>query len=360
MNYRSLPAVWFFMFTSYFAIGQAILEVNSFERFEEDIRLVGTAQFRDDFCRLTPAIPNQTGGCWYKREKVDLSSGFETEFEFRITESDPRYGGGDGFAFVIHNLDPEVLGAGKDGLGYEGRTQAVVIEFDTYDNNEGSKNHVNLSYYDETLGRFKRHATVHSINELSDGNSHFARVEYRDGFLTFFLDSYIFPVLSSKVDLSALIGADDKMGWMGFTSSTSLAFANHDLLKWTYKQKVAPPDIVEDKIKVNVKQKIEVASRKLKIKVWDNNKVDGDIVSIKSGNDWILSSYKLKKEPIEIDFTLTGFSSIITLYAHNIGTNPPNTCSIAIIDSKGSQEIVLNADFNTSEALEILYTGPSE
>lgn len=346
---------------SFFAIGlipangQQLLKIDDFSAHEADLEILGDANFYEDRLRLTPSRPYQMGATWFSEGKVDLVRGFETEFIFEITNPDEDHQGGDGFAFVIHNNPMEDMGGYGDSIGYKGLGGGVVIEFDTYDNDEGSRNHVTLSYYDPAEGGFKRHATVHQIPEMSDGEQHFARIEYKEGFLTFYLDSYIFPVLSSKLDVKSIIGADQ--AWIGFTSATSFAHADHDILKWTIGQFLPPPDLAIDVIRVEPKYSLEVKSRDLKISVWDHNQVDGDIISLKVGEQWLITEYELIRARKTVPYTFTGFNTTIILYAHNLGQIPPNTAAVAIDDGHEVQTISLESDLENSEAIEIIYTG---
>src|SRR5690554_6111083 len=78
---------------------------------------------------------------------------------------------------------------------------------------------------------------------------------------------------------------------------------------------------------------IEISSRITNIQVWDHGTVDGDIVSIIANGNVIIDEQTLSgpSSPISVDydFGYNGFN-YVTLYAHNLGSIPPNTCTIAI------------------------------
>jgi hypothetical protein len=336
-------------------VAQSVIQIDDFGATTDDLYLLGETSVQDDFLRLTPNEANTAGACWLKKEKIDLSRGFETEFEFRVIERSQDNGIGDGFAFVIQNDREAAIGETGDGLGYKGIKNALVLEFDTYNNKEGSSNHIDIAYYKEGQSDFKRHATVHAIPELTDGKPHFARIHYRNGFLTLYLDSYIFPVLSSKMMIEEIIGTQDSKAWIGFTAATSEASACHDLMKWHVNYYLPPPNIDEEKIEVKVSQEVAVKSRKVKIRVSDYNKVDGDVISLKFGDNWVLTEYKLAKEPHEIEVTLTGFSTNLVMFANTVGSVPPNTASVIIDDGVSTHEIKLKSDLESSEAIKILF-----
>ncbi len=335
---------------------QIYFEINDFDVNRDKLTLAGNVQTNQNELILTPDLPQQKGACWYTKNKLDMSVGFDTEFSFIIQgHGDVQ---GDGFAFVIQNQAPDALGTTGSGLGYNGITDALVLEFDTYDNREGSRNHVNLSAYSAEKGTYEKIATVHEIPEITDGSAHFARIEYKDGFLSFFLDSYLFPILSTKIDIAKTIGAKDRLAWIGFTAGTSRHHAQHKLLNWSLNEKLAPPpDIAVEKIEVIEAKQISVQSRKLRIKVWDDHQIDGDIISLKYNDDWVVTELKLTAQPKEFNITLTGFTSKIILYANNLGLMPPNTAALSIYDGVTTQKIILNADMRTSESIELVYTG---
>ena len=354
-----MPKLLFVLATLGFCFAQAsaqsVVKIDDFSATTDDLHLLGNTSIQEDFLRLTPNQANAAGACWLKKEKIDLSRGFETEFEFRVIEKSEQNGVGDGFAFVIQNDKEAALGGTGDGLGYKGIKNALVLEFDTYNNGEGSSNHIDIAYYQAGMENFKRHATVHAIPELTDGKPHFARIHYRDGFLTLFMDSYIFPVLSSKLAIENIIGATDSKAWIGFTAATSEASACHDLMKWSVNYYLPPPDIDEEKVAVKVSNEVAVKNRKVKIRVKDYNKVDGDVISLKFGDKWVLTEYKLTGKPYEIEVTLTGFASDLIMFANDVGSVPPNTASIVIDDGVNVQEIKLKADFESSEAIRMSF-----
>lgn len=337
-----------------------LFEINDFKAHEDDLNTVGHAELLSDRMRLTPSDKHQVGACWFTREKIYLEHGFETEFTFLISETDEQFGGGDGFAFVMQSQGEDMLGGEGDNIGYKEIPYVLAIEFDLKNDQEGSRNHINLSFLDDARGGYRRYATVHEIPEITDGNSHFTRIVYQDGFLRVFLDSYLFPVLSVKIDIGEKIRSADRYAWLGFTSATSEAYANHDLLQWNVKQYPPPPEEVNDAIEINEKAQIIVQSRKVRIQVWDHNTIDGDVVSLKWGEEWLLTEYELQTEKKEIAATLTGFQQKLVLYANNTGQIPPNTVAINIFDGHTTQRVQLEGDLEQTESIVIQYGGPPE
>jgi hypothetical protein len=361
VHYR-ISLAFFLMVITFPLAGQNYLfQINDFKASDASINLLGGAAMVEGKLRLTADKANQAGACWYKSKKIDFTDGFETEFTFLITKNAEGALPGDGFAFVIQAQSPELSGGIGDAIGYKKIPYAVALEFDIKDDNEGSRNHINLSFYNPETKSYRQYATVHEIPEITDGKPHFTRIIYREGRLQIFLDSYLFPVLSVKLDVAAKINSPDRTAWLGFTASTSDLHANHDLLSWSIKEFAAQPeDIAVDSVVVIEKGTLQVKNRKLTISVWDHNTIDGDIISLKLGDEWILTEYELTSKKNIFQATLLGFSQDLVLYAHNVGMVPPNTVTITVFDGLTTQRISLESNMETSESIKIAFTGEEE
>ena len=337
---------------------QYLFQINSFKASDQSINLRGGCAIADGKLRIVADKPAQAGACWYKAKKIDFTDGFESEFTFLISKDAAGTPPGDGFAFVIQAQSPELSGGTGDEIGYKKIPYAVALEFDIKDDNEGSRNHINLSFWNPETNSYRQYATVHEIPEITDGKPHFTRIIYRQGRLQIYLDSYLFPVLSVKLDVAAKINSPDHTAWLGFTASTSDFHANHDLLSWSIKEFAPQPeDIKVDSVVVVEKGSLPVKQRKLTISVWDHNTVDGDIISLKLGDEWILTKYELTATKKTFDATLIGFGQDLTLYAHNVGMVPPNTVTVSVFDGVSTQKVSLESNMETSEAIKIVYTG---
>jgi hypothetical protein len=335
-----------------------LFQINDFKASDGSINLLGGCSMADGKLRLVSDKASQAGACWYKARKIDFTDGFETEFTFLINQDAAGALPGDGFAFVIQAQSPDLSGGTGDAIGYKKIPYAVALEFDIKDDNEGSRNHINLSFYNPETKSYRQYATVHEIPEITDGKPHFTRIIYREGRLQIFLDSYLFPVLSVKLDVAAKINSPDHTGWLGFTASTSDLHANHDLLSWSVKEFApVPEDIAIDSVRVIEKGSLQVKKRKLTISVWDHNTIDGDIVSLKLGEEWILTQYELTATKKVFEATLLGFGQDLVLYAHNVGMVPPNTVTVSVFDGISTQRVSLESNMETSESIKIVFTG---
>ncbi|MRH99630.1 hypothetical protein GH721_03700 [Kriegella sp. EG-1] len=104
--------------------------------------------------------------------------------------------------------------------------------------------------------------------------------------------------------------------------------------------------------KLTYVNEMSVASDKINIYIWDHSRKDGDIVSIYLNGEAVISKYSLEYYKKKIELTLDPTKpNDLFLYAHNLGKFPPNTVSIEITDGKTSENIVLNSDLKSCEAV---------
>jgi hypothetical protein len=101
---------------------------------------------------------------------------------------------------------------------------------------------------------------------------------------------------------------------------------------------------------------VEISSRITTIEVWDHGAIDGDVVSIIANGNTIIEQQTLDgpQNPIRVDydFGYNGYN-YVTLYAHNLGDIPPNTCTVAI----NGIEFVLEANLDANGSVDIVVEG---
>ncbi len=104
--------------------------------------------------------------------------------------------------------------------------------------------------------------------------------------------------------------------------------------------------------KISYTKELEFDSEDITIKIWDHGRQDGDIVSIYLNGISIVSKYYLTYWKKEFNVKLNPKkSNDLFLYAHNLGDSPPNTVSVEITDGKKSENIILNSDLQSCEAV---------
>lgn len=104
--------------------------------------------------------------------------------------------------------------------------------------------------------------------------------------------------------------------------------------------------------KLTYVNEMSVGSNKISINIWDHSRKDGDIVSIYLNGEAVISKYSLEYYKKKIELTLdTTKPNDLFLYANNLGKYPPNTVSIEIVDGVSSENIILNSDLKSCEAI---------
>lgn len=111
------------------------------------------------------------------------------------------------------------------------------------------------------------------------------------------------------------------------------------------------PYIPDPKRKVRTNQSIAVFDDSIMVRIWDSQKVDGDTVSIYMNGKPIMYYQALTAKQDTFWLKLKEGSNELLLYAHNLGSIPPNTVTIVITLGKKVLNVDLNSDLNTCERL---------
>ncbi len=104
---------------------------------------------------------------------------------------------------------------------------------------------------------------------------------------------------------------------------------------------------------------LQVSVSDIIISISDHAKEDGDIVSLKLGDDWILENHALTTKPNDIPIRLQPGKNRLKLYALNLGKIPPNTATITIWYGQSKETIKLSSDLKESGCIDILLS-PSD
>lgn len=230
--------------------GQAGAAVISYADFSSvaGLTLNGAAAQAGNVLRVTPANYGQSGSA-FSTSTVSLASNasFSTFFQFRFTNPggacDGQGCGADGLVFVVQTVGNNV-GGGGGGIGYLGINNSVGIEFDTWNNGGGDKNSSNHIGFDVngSLGSIVLAEVTEA--DMNGGDIWNVWVDYNGA--TNLLEarmgrSAVRPtnaILSLTRNLATDLGTTN--AFVGFTSGTGAAFANHDVLSWTLEDRFAP------------------------------------------------------------------------------------------------------------------------
>ena len=233
-----------------FAATQANAAVISYPDFSSvaGLTLNGNAAQVGNVLRVTPANFSQSGSA-FSTTTVSLASNasFSTFFQFRFTNPggshDGQGLGADGLVFVVQTVGNNVGGAGG-GIGYAGIANSVGIEFDTWNNggiDNSSSNHIGINVNGSVSSILLAEVTEADIN---NGDVWNAWIDYNsvgnllEARLTRSATRPGTAILSLTRDLAADLGTTS--AFVGFTSGTGSAFANHDVLSWTLEDRFAP------------------------------------------------------------------------------------------------------------------------
>jgi hypothetical protein len=206
----------------------------------------GNAAQVGSLLRVTPATFSQAGSA-FSTNTVSLAAGasFSTYFQFRMSSpgvSDGFGVGADGIVFAVQTVANNV-GGGGGGIGFAGIANSVGIEFDNWFNGgiDINSNHVGVDINGNV-------ASVVSANiaeaDLNDGIVWNAWVDYDsisqqlEVRLTHSGSRPAAALLSYTVNLAAILGSTN--AYVGFTSGTGAAFANHDILSWQLNDNYSP------------------------------------------------------------------------------------------------------------------------
>ena len=106
--------------------------------------------------------------------------------------------------------------------------------------------------------------------------------------------------------------------------------------------------------KISYTKDLVFNSTDISVKIWDHGRQDGDIVSIYLNGSSVVTKHYLTYYKREFKIKLDpNKSNDLFLYAHNLGTSPPNTVSVEISDGTKSENIILNSDLESCEAVMI-------
>jgi len=100
---------------------------------------------------------------------------------------------------------------------------------------------------------------------------------------------------------------------------------------------------------------IEVDSDSLRIDLYDNGEIDGDIVSLFYNKELILFNQKLTHKSIHIDIVLDSSKAEneITLFAENLGLIAPNTALLRVRDGKKVYDLRVSSSLEKNATIRI-------
>ncbi len=118
-----------------------------------------------------------------------------------------------------------------------------------------------------------------------------------------------------------------------------------------------------EEIKLNKNEKlignIISTSKDIIFALWDDNVEDGDSISININGHWLVRGFPVKNNPQFITVTLKPGPNLISFIADNLGSIPPNTSVLEIIDGKKRKSFPMESNIGEKNIIKIFYdSGP--
>lgn len=102
--------------------------------------------------------------------------------------------------------------------------------------------------------------------------------------------------------------------------------------------------------KRNVVKTITISQPVFQLDFYDNGEIDGDSISVFYNNKLVLSHQRLSDKAITLKLALNPNvkENIVTMYADNLGTIPPNTAVMVVTDGDKRYEVRMESDLGKS------------
>jgi hypothetical protein len=199
--------------------------------------------------RLAAATTSDHGGTFASAQRT-VSGGFSTAFEFRLSNrggiSDGVAAGADGFVFVLQRVSASALGGTGELMGYGGiGTASLGIEFDTFLNSnhsDPSSNHLGI----DLNGLVDSAATANiSAADFDNGSKWTGWIDYTGTAIEVRVSTTGVrpgsPNLSYAISPATMVSTlGGSSAYVGFTAATGGAYANHDIIDWTFSDSYVP------------------------------------------------------------------------------------------------------------------------
>ena len=93
---------------------------------------------------------------------------------------------------------------------------------------------------------------------------------------------------------------------------------------------------------------------KLRLFIWDANKEDGDKIELTINGNIILHDFETTNKRKKVKYKLAEGENTIEIKATNLGTSPPNTSRIELIDSKTKYPIITQLELGKTAVIKII------
>ncbi len=106
---------------------------------------------------------------------------------------------------------------------------------------------------------------------------------------------------------------------------------------------------------LEVTQEIEVQSDSIRVDIYDNGEIDGDMISLFYNKELILNNQKLTHKSIRMQLVLNNALDYneLSMFAENLGLIPPNTALMIIDDGKKRHEVRLSSNLEKTATIRL-------
>ncbi len=119
-----------------------------------------------------------------------------------------------------------------------------------------------------------------------------------------------------------------------------------------HKLKMPPPPVFRgyENRKNNVVKTIRIERPTFQVEFYDNGEIDGDSISVFYNGNLVVSHQRLSAQPISLTLSINDnyVNNVITMYAENLGTIPPNTAVMIVRDGDKRYEVRMESDLGKS------------
>jgi len=296
----------------------------------------------------------------------EMNDGEETGWSIRLSKSKKYHDenimfiGSDGLSaymynFLYHNtLKTYKQKLGVDDLSFyytshktllEPKGDEYVITYPIEDYYSSLLTYIDISEFvsiRDGIYTFKSNIDGNKLSSYEDGaNRDFGKMKY----------SWFIPDNIEILDYKASREGEWKKSERGITF-TGTGDNSEFEFEVVYRIKNTAAKQIE-KTEIQLKEKISLESKKVKVSIWDNNVEDGDIISLSLNGEWIIRNLRVSKCKATFFLDLLEGENFLVMKAENIGAKPPNTAAFYFETEKFKKEIVLNSDLGKSEMVSI-------
>jgi len=204
----------------------------------------------DGVLSLTDDLMQTSSAFFTQALTLDNLASFSAAFQFQITDPQGIYDndgqGADGLTFIVQ-ANPNSVGRFGGGIGYQGLTNSVAVELDTWRNpafDGNSGNHVAIN----KDGIMQPVVLADIDNRMNNGELWSVWVDY-DGLNEIMevrvAETNVRPTqakLSANIDLQETLGTS--IAYVGFTSGTGAAGGDHDIVNLQFYDDYNPITVI--------------------------------------------------------------------------------------------------------------------